>query len=162
VILDDLGYNRRSPRFLTYFPRGLAAFTRAPGLDQSTAVRALAQRCTQDSSPKVQEQGGLLQAAADRMDAAFARRAEALVAESASFGQLQVQKLATIETCLRAGYCLAELYLHERDRVRSYFRKTYRRPRPTAVTAGEATPEIATAASAAPVPPTLVLTSASA
>jgi hypothetical protein len=162
VILDDLGYNRRSPRFLTYFPRGLVAFTRAPYLDQLTAVRSLAQRCVQDSSPRVREQSGLLHAVADRMDAAFARRAEALVAESASFGQLQVEKLAAIETCLRAGYRLAELYPHERDRVRSYFRKTYRRARPTAVTVGESTPEIATAASAAPVPPTLVLTSAAA
>jgi hypothetical protein len=172
VILDDLGYNRRSPRFLTYFPRGLVAFTRAPYLDQLTAVRALAQRCTQDSSPRVQEQSGLLHAAADRMDAAFARRAEALVAESASFGQLQVEKLATIETCLRAGYRLAELYPHERDRVRSYFRKTYRRPRPAGAKVGEGTAEMrttetrmaaaGTAATATPAGPTLVLTSAAA
>jgi hypothetical protein len=177
VILDDLGYNRRSPRFLTYFPRGLVAFTRVPYLDQLTAVQSLAQRCVQDSSPRVQEQSGLLHAAADRMDAAFARRAEALVAESASFGQLQVEKLAAMETCLRAGYRLAELYPHERDRVRSYFRKTYRRPRPAGVKVGEGTAKMrtaetrtadtrtataGTAATATPAGPTLVLTSAAA
>jgi hypothetical protein len=129
VILDDLGYNRRSPRFLTYFPRGLVAFTRAPYLDQVTAVRSLARRCSQDSNARVREQAGRLQAAADEMDAAFARRAKALVAEAASFGQLQVEKLATIEICRRAGHRLTELYPYQRDRVRSYFRKVYRRPR---------------------------------
>jgi hypothetical protein len=169
VILDDLRHNHRSPRFLTYFPRGLVAITRASYQDQLTAVRTLAQRCGQDPSPKVQEQAGLLEAAAGQMDAAFARRAEALVAESAAYGQLQVQKLATIDTCRRVGYRLAELYPNEPDRVRSYFRKTYRQTRPTAPTAGEPTPETGTAkeepatkvpANAASVGPTLVLTSA--
>ena len=160
VILDDLRHNRRAPRFLTYFPRGLVAITRASYQDQLTAVRSLAQRCAQDPSPKIQEQAGLLQAAVDQMDAAFARRAEALAAESSAYGQLQVQKLAAIETCRRVGYRLAELYPDERDRVRSYFRKTYRRPRPTTPTAGEPTPETGTAASSAPVAPTLALSPA--
>jgi hypothetical protein len=177
VILDDLHHNRRSQRFLTYFPRGLVVFTRASYIDQLTAVRSLAQRCAQDPSPKVQEQAGLLQAAADQMDAAFARRGEALVAESVSYGQLQVQKLQAIDTCRRVGHRLAELYPEERDRVRSYFRKIYRRPRPTLPTAEEpaaatgtastGTPAMETATTgtapkAAPVGPTLVLTSADA
>ena len=129
MILDDLGYNRRSPRFLTYFPRGLVAYTRASYLDQLTAVRSLALRCAQDPNPRIQDQAGRLQAAADQMDAAFARRARALVAEAASFGQLQVEKLATVETCRRVGHRLTELYPYQRDRVRSYFRRIYRRPR---------------------------------
>ena len=143
MILDDLGYNRRSPRFLTYFPRGLVAYTRASYLDQLTAVRSLALRCAQDPNPRIQDQAGRLQAAADQMDAAFARRAKALVAEAASFGQLQVEKLATIEICRRVGHRLTELYPYQRDRVRSYFRKIYRRPRPKLTIAGEPTPEAA-------------------
>jgi hypothetical protein len=159
--------NRFTFEFLTYFPRGLVAITRASYQDQWTAVRSLAQRCAQDPSPKVQEQAGLLEAAADQTDAAFARRADALVAESASYGQLQVHTLQTIDTCRRVGYRLAELYPNEPDRVRSYFRKTYRRPRPTAPAAGEPTPETqaaatGTAANAAPAGSTLVLTSAAA
>ena len=82
VILDDVRHNHRSPRFLTYFPRGLVAFTRASYLDQLTAVRSLAQRCAQDPSPKVQEQAGLLEAAADQMDAAFAPRFSLFVVSS--------------------------------------------------------------------------------
>lgn len=139
VILDDLRHNRRSPRFLTYFPRGLVAFTRASYQDQLTAVRSLAQRCAQDPNPKIREQAATLDAAADRVGAAFVRRSEALVSESTAYGQLQVQKLATIDTCRRVGYRLAELYPNEPDRVRSYFRKTYRRPSPAAPAAGEPT-----------------------
>ncbi len=162
VILDDVGYNRRAPKFLTYFSRGLVAIFKAPYVDELLAVRSLAERCAQDPSPKVQEQAGLLRAAADQMNAAFERRAEALVAESASYGQLQVQKLQTIDTCRRTGYRLAELYPDERDRVRSYFRQIYRRPHPTAPTAGEPTPATGTAANAAPVGPSLVLSSTAA
>jgi hypothetical protein len=161
-ILDALGYRRRSPTFVTYFPHGLVAFTRAPYLDQLTATRALALRCAQDPRPKVQEQAGSLQAAAEQMDAAFARRAEALVAESVSFGQLQVQKLATIETCRRVGHRLTELYPYERDRVRSYFRRTYRRRRPAEPVAGEAAAEMRMGANEVSAGPRLVLTSAAA
>jgi hypothetical protein len=121
-----------------------------------TVVRSLVLRCAQDSSPKVQEQAGLLQAAADRMDAAFVRRAEAVVTEAVAFGQLQVEKLAAIETCRRAGHRLAELYPYERDRVRSYFRRIHRRPRPAVPTAGESAPETAMAAKTASVGPSLV------
>jgi hypothetical protein len=84
ALLDDLGYKRRSRKFLTYFPRDLVAFTRAPHLDQLTAVRSLALRCAKDPNPRIQEQAGRLRAAADQMDAAFARRAQALVAEAAA------------------------------------------------------------------------------
>lgn len=139
VILDDLRHNHRSPRFLTYFPRGLVAITRTSYQRQLTGVRSLAQRCAQDPSPKVQEQAGLLSAAADQMNAAFNRRGEALAAELASYGQLQVEKLATIDTCRRVGYRLAELYPNEPDRVRSYFRNTNRQPRSTAPATGNST-----------------------
>jgi hypothetical protein len=139
VILDDLGWDRHSSRFLTYFPRGLVAITRAPFWDQLTAVRSLAQRCAQDPNPKVQEQAARLRAAADQMEAAFAHRAEALVAEAASFGQLQVEKLAAIEACRRVGHRLTELYPYQRDRVRSYFRKVHRRPRASRLPTAPAT-----------------------
>jgi hypothetical protein len=149
VILGDLRHNRRSPTFLTYFPFGLLAFTRTSRVDQLTAVRTLARQCTQDPSPKIREQAGLLHAAADQMSSAFARRSEALVAETASCGRLQVQKLQAIETCRRAGYRLAELYPNEWDRVRSYFRPIYHRPRSAMPAAGKPTPQPATAANAA-------------
>jgi hypothetical protein len=136
-ILNALGYNRRSRIYVTYFPHGLAGFTRAAYLDQLTAVRSLALRCAQDPSAKIQEQAGRLHAAAGQMDAAFARRAEALVAESVSFGLLQVEKLETIGTCRRAGHGLTELYPYDRGRVRSYFRRTYRRRPATGTGAGE-------------------------
>lgn len=145
AILDALNHNRRSQRFLIYFPRGLGAFTRASYLDQLSAVRALAQRCAQDPSPKIQEQAGLLNAAGDQMDAAFTRRGEALIAESASYGQLQAQKLQAIDACRRVGHRLAELYPGEQDRVRSYFRKSYRRARPTLPAAEDPTAATGTA-----------------
>jgi hypothetical protein len=160
VILDDVHHNRRSPRFLTYFPRGLAAIIKAPYVDELLAVRSIAERCAQDPSPKVQEQADLLRAAADQMNAALERRSEALVAESASYGQLQVQKLQTIDTCRRTGYRLAELYPDERDRVRSYFRQVYRQPHPpqsTPPTAAEPTAATGTAANSAPVDASLTL-----
>jgi hypothetical protein len=179
AILADVRHHRSAPSYLTYFPRGPAAFTRSRYVDQLaaitrasyqgqlTTVRSLARRCAQDPSPKVQEQAGLLNAGADQMDAAFGRRGEALVAELASYGQLQVEKLATIDTCRRVGYRLAELYPSEQDRVRSYFRPNYRQARPTAPTAGDPTPvtqapatgtAVTGAAPAAPAASTLVLT----
>jgi hypothetical protein len=66
VILDDVGHTRHSPRFLTYLPRGLAVVIRVPYVDELRTVRALAERCAQDTSPKIQEQAGLLRAAADQ------------------------------------------------------------------------------------------------
>jgi hypothetical protein len=160
VILDDVRHNRRSPKFLTYFPRGMVAIIRSPYLDELLAVRSLAQQCARDPSPKVREQGDLLRAAADQMHDAFERRAEARVAESVSYGQLQVQKLRAIDTCRRAGYRLAELYPDERDRVRSYFRQIYRRPREAAQTT--AAPATEPEAHDGPVPAVLALTSATA
>ena len=170
VILDDLRRNRRSARFLTYFPRGLVPFTRSSYQDLLTAVRSLTQQCAQDPSPKVQEQATLLQAAVDQTDAAFARRGGALGDEGAAYGQLQVQKLLTIGACRRAAARLTELYPEEADRVRSYFRTTTRRTRPTAPESGEpaseapaaATESAATeaAADATPARPTLALAGA--
>jgi hypothetical protein len=148
---------RCSPKFLTYFPRGLAAIVRASYADQLTAVQSLAERCAQDPSQRVRNQAGLLRPAAEQMQAAYKRRADARVAETTSYGLLQVQKLQAIETCLRTGYRLAELYPHERDRVRSYFRLVHHRPRSTAATAegamsaserGTAAPVAAVAAAA--------------
>jgi hypothetical protein len=170
VTLDDLRRSRRSARFLTYFPRGLAPFTRSSYQDLLTAVRFLTQQCAQDPSPKVQEQVALLQAAVDQTDAAFARRAGALGDEGAAYGQLQVQKLQTIGASRRAAARLTELYPEEADRVRSYFRTTTRRPRPTAPESGgpaseepvAATGSAATepAVDAAPARPALALASA--
>ncbi len=98
-------------------------------------MQSLAERCAQDPSPRVRNQAGLLRAAAEQMQAAYERRADARVAETTSYGLLQVQKLQAIETCLRTGYRLAELYPHERDRVRSYFRLVHHRPRSKATMA---------------------------
>lgn len=151
TILENLRHNRRSPAYLTYFPFGLTAFTRTSHEDQVTAVRALARQCAQDPSPKTREGAGLLHAAADEMVAALARRGEALVAESASYGRLQVEKLQAIQTCRRVGHRLAELYPGEWDRVRSYFRKTYRRSRAISPCPGGPAPEMATAAITTPV-----------
>ena len=162
-ILDELEHDRRAPKFLTYFPRGVTAFTMASYLDLVTDVRSLIQRCAQDTSPRIQEQATALQAAVDQMDAAFARRAEAHANEGAAYGQLQVQKLQSIEVCRGAGNRLAELYPNQQDRVRSYFRRVVRRPRATAPTEGETATATgpattATAAEAAPGGPTLVVT----
>ena len=93
------------------------------------------------------------------------RRAEAHANEGAAYGQLQVQKLQSIEVCRRAGNRLAELYPNQQDRVRSYFRRVVRRPRATAPTEGETAPATgaaatATAAEATPGGPTLVVTPA--
>ena len=158
VILDDLRRNRRSPKFLTYFPRGLETFNKASYLELVTDVRSLVQRCAQDPSPRVQEQGTLLQAALDQMDAAFDHRAQAQADEGAAYGQLQVQKLQSIEACRRAAFHLAVIYPSEHDRVRSYFRRVTRRPRPTAPAGGEPTSATgtlttATASEATPVGP---------
>jgi hypothetical protein len=137
VILDDLRRNRRSPKFLTYFPRGLGGFTKTSYLELVTDVRSLVQRCAQDPSARIQEQGTALQGALDQMDVAFARRAEAQANEGAAFGQIQVHKLRSIEACRRAAFHLGVIYPNEHDRVRSYFRRVNRRPRPTAPAEGE-------------------------
>jgi hypothetical protein len=163
AILDDGRNNRHSPKFLTYFPRGLVGIFTTAYVDELQAVRSLAERCAQDPSPKVQEQAGLLQAAADQMNAALTSRTEALLAESVSFGQLQVEKLHAIDASRRTFHRLTELYPAERDRVRSYFRQVRRYARPTAsATGAPATeaPAMEAPATSAPVPPALVLTSA--
>ena len=150
VILKGLKHNRSAPKFVTYFPRGLAAVTRAPYLDQLIAVRSVAERCAQEPNPEVREQASVLRAAADAMDAAFARRSKARAAESASYGQLQVQKLQAIDTCRRAGHRLTELYPEERDRVRSFFRQPRRKQRATEPRAAEPARTAGTPVSVAP------------
>jgi hypothetical protein len=136
AILQDVGHRRDSPKFLTYFPRGLAVLFKRPYAERLRAVRSLAERCAQDPSPKVQDQAGLLRAAAEQMHAACESRDDALVAESAAYGQLQIQKLASIDMCRRTGHRLTELYPREVDRVRSYFRWIERRTRPRTRAAG--------------------------
>ena len=172
VILDDLRHNRRAPKFLTYFPRGLGAFTKASYLDLVTDVRSLVQRCVQDPSQRVREQGTVPQAALDQTDAAFDHRAQAQADEGAAYGQLQVAKLQGIQACRRAAFHLAVIYPSEQDRVRSYFRRVTRRPRPTVPAEGVPASESGTAvtrsaatamASAArPVEPIVTLTPAAA
>jgi hypothetical protein len=44
AILEDVHHTRRSPKFLTYFPRGLAVVFRASYADQLRAVRSRAER----------------------------------------------------------------------------------------------------------------------
>lgn len=136
AILEDVRHRRDSPKFLTYFPRGLAVLFKRPYAERLRAVRSLAERCAQDPSPKVQDQAGDLRAAAERMHAACERRDDALVAETTAYGQLQIQKLAAIDTCRRTGHRLAELYPREVDRVRSYFRLIERRAVPRARSVG--------------------------
>jgi hypothetical protein len=160
AILEDVRNNRRDPKFLTYFPRGLVGIFAAAYVDELQAVRSLAERCAQDPSPKVRDQAGVLQAAADQMNAALARRTEAMLAESVSYGQLQVEKLHAIDTCRRTGHRLTELYPAERNRVRSYFRQVRNRSHPPAPATGAPAPEAP--AAAAPVPAALALTSAAA
>jgi hypothetical protein len=52
------------------------------------------------------QQAELLRAAADPMDAAFRRRSETRVAESAAYGQLQTRKIEAMDTCRRIGFHL--------------------------------------------------------
>ncbi len=158
--LEDVRQNRRAPKFLTYFPRGMMAITNSPYADEVTAVRSLAEHGLQDPNPKIQEQAALLRAAADQMEAALARRAQALVAESVSYGRLQVQKIQSIDTCRVAGHRLLEMYPNERDRVRSFFRPVYRRSRPTTPTEEGPAPAAEAAVTPAPATPTLVLSEA--
>ena len=160
VILADVRHSRRAPKFQIYFPRGLRAVIRAPYTDQLVSVRAIAERCAQDPSPKIREQAGTLHAAADRMQAAFNRRAQALAAESASSGQVQEQKIQTVETCRRISNRLSELYPNQWNRVRSYFRRPRRGARqpedaaagtaPALVPAAETAPALVPAAETAP------------
>lgn len=142
VILDDVRHSRRAHKFQTYFPRGMRAIIRAPYMDQLVSVRSIAERCVQDPSPKIREQAGTLEAAADRMLAAFQRRAQALAAESASSGRLQEQKIQTVETCRRISNRLSELYPNQWNRVRSYFRRPRRGARPTGEAAAETAPAL--------------------
>jgi hypothetical protein len=170
AILENVRNNRRDPKFLSYFPRGLVGIFTASYVDELQIVRSLAERCEQDQSPKIKEQAGLLQAAADQLSAALDRRTQAMLAESVSFGQLQVEKLHAIDASRRIGHRLTELYPAERDRVRSYFRPTRRRARPTLPATDSSAPSTEAPATSAPVsplvsaavPPALVLTSAAA
>jgi hypothetical protein len=131
AILDDLERNRRSAKFLTYFPRGYAAICRAPYHDELRAVRSLAERCAQDTSPNIQAQAELLRAAAEVVNAAVERRDQALVAEDTSFGQLQIRKVQSIEACRSARHRLIELFPNDGERVRSFFRPVGRKGRTT-------------------------------
>ena len=130
AILDDVRHHRSDPRYLTYFPRGLAAFTRSSYVDQLAAVRNLARQCTRDPNPKIREQAGLVHAATDRMVAAFTRLSDAQVVESEACGRLQAEKIQAVRTCRSIGHRLEDLYPDEPARARSYFRPIcYRRRR---------------------------------
>jgi hypothetical protein len=152
VILDDVRNNRRSPTFLTYFPRGLVGIFTAPYADELQVVRSLAELCAQDPGPKIREQAGLLGVAADPMSAALDRRTAALLAESVAYGQLQVGKIRAIETCRLVGHRLTEMYPGEQGRVRSYFRPIHRRARSTTPASGAPAPATEASAASAPVP----------
>lgn len=172
AILKDVRHRRDSAKFLTYFPRGLAVLFKRPYAEQLRAVRSLAERCGQDPSPAVQGQASDLQAAAEEMHAAYERRDDALVAETTAYGQLQIQKLESIDTCRRTAHRLAELYPREGERVRSYFRLVEHRTRPRTMAAGKpalvaasdtvpgASPGIEEAAAPAAAAPALSLISA--
>ena len=148
VILTAVDHSRKSPRYVTYFPRGLTEVITAPFSDEVATVRSLAERCAQDPSPEVQAQSALLNTAATQLAAALQRRQDMVVAELTSYGLLQVQKLATIDTCRRVSYRLAELYPNDRARVRSYFRPVSKRTRPKTLPTPAQVP-VATAAPAA-------------
>ena len=72
----------------------------APFADKVIIARSLAERCAVDASPAVQALVVPLQTAAAQLSDGLARRQDAMVAESTSYGQLQVQKLAAIEVVL--------------------------------------------------------------
>lgn len=135
AILEQVHHRRNSSIFLTYFPRGLAAIFRASYADELRAVRTLAERLTEDPNPKLRDQAARLRAAADQMHAALEERSDALVADSTSYGLLQVEKLHVIATCRRIGRRLEDLYPEEQHRVRSCFRLVHHRARAQAVRA---------------------------
>jgi hypothetical protein len=123
VILDDVEHDHNSPKLLIYLPRGLKPFIAASYMEKAAMARSMAERCAQDPSPKVQAAAGPLSDAANDLTAALERRQDAAVAESAAYGQLQVEKLHAIDTCREIAHRLEELYPHDRARVRSYFRQ---------------------------------------
>ena len=128
AILDALDRNRHSPKFLTFFPRGLVAVYRASYQDKLTMVRSIAETCTRESDPKILQQAELLRAAADPLDAAFRRRSETRVAESAAYGQLQTRKIEAMNTCRWIGLHLTGLFPFNHERVRTFFRVNYCQP----------------------------------
>jgi hypothetical protein len=126
--LDALDRNRHSPKLLTFFPRGLVAVFSASYQDKLTMVRSIAEKCTQGSDPRILQQAELLRAAADPMDAAFQRRSETRVAESAAYGRLQTRKIEAMDTCRRIGFDLTGRFPFNHERVRTFFRVNYRQP----------------------------------
>jgi hypothetical protein len=52
-ILKDLKLHRRAPKLMTYFPRGLAAITRATYLDQLIAVRSSPSVPSRSGAPRI-------------------------------------------------------------------------------------------------------------
>ena len=149
VILTAVNHDRNSPRYVTFFPRGLTAVIDAPFADEVATVRSLAERCAQDASPEVQAQAEPLSTAAAQVASALERRQDAVVAELTSYGQLQVQKLTAIDTARRVSYRLAEIYPHDRARVRSFFRQVSKTSHPKTTAAPATVPAVA-AAPAAP------------
>lgn len=82
VIREDMHNNRRPPKFLPYFPRGLVGIFTVPCTDELQVVRSLAERCARDPSPKIREHARLFPAAADQMSTAIERRTATKLAES--------------------------------------------------------------------------------
>ena len=130
IILDDVKHAHRDPKFITYFPRGLTAIIKVPYSEEAVAVGALADRCSQDPSPKVRELAGPLGSAAVQMRTSLDLRDLAVTAEASAYGQLQVQKIAAIDTIRRAVNRLEDIFPHERDKVRTFTRPIRRPERP--------------------------------
>jgi hypothetical protein len=124
VLLDDVGYKRRSTKLLTHMPRGLTAMFRLRLLDRLAVARALAEKCAQDPNAKVQAAAGSLSASVDEMMAALQRRQDATVAEDVAYGHLQAEKVNAINVCKHIAHTLEELYPEDPDRVRGYFRQS--------------------------------------
>ena len=125
-ILDDVHYKRDARKIVTYLPHGLHAVTTVSFLEEVGAVRVLAAHCAQDPSPTVQALSGPLVTAADEAQAAYDRRRDALVAEGAAYGRLQVEKINATDALRQIAHRLLEVLGNDRDKVNSFFRPVAR------------------------------------
>jgi hypothetical protein len=123
TILEDCHNDHHDPKFMLYFPRGLGAYTRVPYRDEVVADNGLADRCSRDASPKIQERAAVIRAETEKVAAAMRAREEALTAEAAAYGELQVQKLASVDTLRASSHQLSMIYSHQPDKVRAFFRE---------------------------------------
>jgi len=110
TLLGKVDDDRRSPLWISHFPRGYRGIAEVPAGEEELDAVALAEIFARDEDPDLRALGPVLALAAERARDALEAHREAVLEESAAYGALQLAKLAWNEACHRLGAELRRVF----------------------------------------------------